>query len=85
MIAGIIGSNTPEQIVFAPNTHEFVCRLLSCFEPGKRLSILTADSEFHSFRRQLARFAEYPWVQVRQVPSEPPGTSNERFLAALDE
>lgn len=85
LIADIIGSNTPVQIVFAPNTHEFVCRLLSCFEPGKPLVVLTSDGEFHSFRRQLARFAEYPWVRVDVVPVEPISSFNERFLAAVGE
>ena len=85
LIAELIGSRTPEQIVFTPNTHEFVCRLLSCFEPGEPLAVLTTDSEFHSFRRQIARFAEYPWVQVRQVASEPVSSFNARFLAALEE
>jgi len=85
LIAHVIGSDTPEQIVFAPNTHEFVCRLLSCFEPGEPLAVLTTDSEFHSFQRQLSRFTEYPWVHVRQVPVEPPSTFPERFLAALEQ
>ena len=85
LIAKIIGSNSPEQIVFAPSSHEFVCRLLSCFEPGKPLAVLTTDSEFHSFRRQLTRFAEYPWTRVRQVAAEPLSSFEERFLAALME
>jgi selenocysteine lyase/cysteine desulfurase len=83
LIAEVIGCKVPEQIVFAPNTHEFVCRLLSCFDPGKPLAVLTSDSEFESFRRQLARFAEYPWVEVRTVPVEPISSFQQRFVAAL--
>jgi selenocysteine lyase/cysteine desulfurase len=85
LIARTIGSKTPEQIAFAPNTHEFVCRLLSCFEPAQPLAILTTDSEFHSFRRQLCRLAEYPWIKVRWVAAEPADGFNERFLTALSE
>ncbi len=84
-IARMIGSKTPQQIVFAPNTHEFVCRLLSCFEPGQPLAILTSDSEFHSFQRQLSRLAEYSWIKLRRVAAEPIEGFNERLLAALAE
>jgi selenocysteine lyase/cysteine desulfurase len=36
LIASILKLSAPEQIVFAPNTHEFVYRLLSCFDQGKK-------------------------------------------------
>ncbi|MEN8261032.1 MAG: aminotransferase class V-fold PLP-dependent enzyme [Pseudomonadota bacterium] len=80
LIAGVIGTTAPGQIVFGESTHEFVCRLLSCFEGGKPLAVLTTDSEFHSLRRQLQRLAEYSWVSVDKVPVEPFSTFEQRLL-----
>ncbi len=47
----------PNQIVFAPNSHELSYRFLSSFDL-KNLKILTTDSEFYSLDRQLRRFHE---------------------------
>lgn len=69
-----------ESIVFAPNTHEFVLRLLSCLPERPR--IVTSDSEFHSFERQTRRLEEDGLVQVTRVPSEPFATFPERLVAA---
>jgi selenocysteine lyase/cysteine desulfurase len=44
--------------------------------------ILTTDGEFHSFRRQLARWEEARRVAVTRVPVEPFDTFPYRFLAA---
>jgi len=68
-------------IVFAPNTHEFVLRLLSCLPSNKALKILTTDSEFHSFARQAARYEE-DGAKVKRVPVEPFKTFPARFAAA---
>ena len=57
-IARVLNLSRPEQICFAPNTHEFVARILSCFDTSKPLRILTSDSEFHSFARQSTRLEE---------------------------
>lgn len=73
----------PEQIVFAPNTHEFVFRLLSSLDWNKKVSILTTDSEFYSFDRQISRLAEFPQFEVHKVPVEPFDTFHERFEQAL--
>ncbi|MCU0887727.1 MAG: aminotransferase class V-fold PLP-dependent enzyme [Rubritepida sp.] len=59
----------PRTLVFAPNTHEFVGRILSALPERPR--ILTTDGEFHSFARQVARLEEEGLVQVTRVPSEP--------------
>jgi kynureninase len=67
----------PDSIVFAPNTHEFVVRLFSCFEPPVR--ILTTDAEFHSFDRQSRRWEEVGRAHVDRVPAEPFETFSERF------
>lgn len=81
-VARILDLPDPDQLVFAPNTHEFVNRLISCFETREPIRILTTDSEFHSFRRQVKRLGEVGWVEVAQVPSEPIGTFADRLLAA---
>lgn len=78
-IASILKLSDPNQIAFAPNTHEFVTRIISCFEPGKPLSILTTDSEFHSFRRQTERLEELSNVEVKRIPVEPFESFQERF------
>jgi selenocysteine lyase/cysteine desulfurase len=66
-------------LVFAPNTHEFVVRLFSCFEPPVR--VLSTDAEFHSFTRQSRRWEEEGLVIVDRVPAEPFDTFAERFTA----
>lgn len=70
-----------ETICFAPNTHEFVLRLLSGIDAGKTPLILTTDSEFYSFRRQMQRMAEESLVKLVIVPSAPFETFADRFSA----
>ncbi|MFT5222420.1 MAG: kynureninase [Glaciecola sp.] len=70
----------PSSIVFAPNTHEFVARLLSCFEGPIR--VLTSDAEFHAFRRQVDRLAEDGLIEIERVAAEPLETFTDRFVAA---
>lgn len=82
LIADILQLPQPEQIVFAPNTHELVMRLLSCFDLRQPLRILTTDSEFHSFSRQVKRLAEYDNVQLDVIPTEPFASFEQRFAAA---
>lgn len=80
LIADNLGLSSPEQIVFAPNTHEFIVRLLSCFEGKSQLNILTTDSEFHSFDRQVNRLAENSSVQVEKVSTQDFSTFESRFI-----
>lgn len=63
-IADILGLKKPEMIALAPNTHELVARLFSCFLGQKTFSVLTTDSEFHSFSRQLKRLEEIDGVHT---------------------
>ena len=79
-IASILGLAREESITFAPNTHEFLVRLFSCFETPVR--ILTTDSEFHSFTRQSRRWEEAGLADVERVAAEPFETFAERFTAA---
>ncbi len=79
-IARRLRLSDPSTVAFAPNSHELVTRLVSCLAPPVR--ILTTDGEFHSFRRQAARWAEARRAAVTPVPVEPFGSFPERFIAA---
>ncbi len=75
----------PATLVPAPNTHEFVNRLLSCCPTGRPARVLTTDGEFHSFRRQSERLAEDGLIVLRAVLAEPFATLSERLAAAARE
>ncbi len=81
-IAGILNLPDPSTIAFAPNTHEFLRRILSCFPSSRPVRILTTDAEFHSFRRQVARLEEDGMVTCTYVPAEPCATLPVRFQEA---
>lgn len=83
LIAEVLNLHHPEQIVFAPNTHEFVFRLLSALNWNQKVRILTTDSEFYSFDRQINRLAESPKFEVVKVPTQPFATFEERFEKEL--
>ncbi len=80
-VARILGLPDPATVTFAPNVHEFVMRLASCFTTPFRL--VTTDAEFHSMRRQAARWEEAGVARVTRVPAEPFATFSERFAAAV--
>ncbi len=82
LIADILHIQQPAQLVFAPNTHELLFRLLSCFDWQAGFKVLTTDSEFHSFSRQINRLQECPTVEVVKVATEPFETFPARFAAA---
>lgn len=84
-IARILDLPAPDQIAFAPNTHEFVNRLLSCFPPAQRIRVVTTDSEFHSFSRQISRLEEENLVEVIRVATEPFATFPSRLVEASRE
>ncbi|MDX2129782.1 MAG: aminotransferase class V-fold PLP-dependent enzyme [Chloroherpetonaceae bacterium] len=86
-ISSILNWPYHEQIAFAPNTHEFVVRLLSSLnwqqlKKGKKLKVLTTDSEFHSFTRQILRMEEEKVLDVTRISTEPFETFETRFLEA---
>lgn len=75
----------PDSIAFGENTHELVQRIFSAKQKGGPLEILTSDGEFHSFRRQIARWEEQGFVRQRAVPCAPFETFTARYLAAVAE
>lgn len=57
----------PVSIAFAPNTHDFLVRIVSAL-PMERPRVLASDGEFHSFRRQSLRWAEAGRIALTTVP-----------------
>lgn len=84
-VARILNLKSPEQIVFAPNTHELASRILSLFLDQPGLSVLTTSSEFHSWRRQLARLEELSQVSVESVSTQDLLNNREKFFSSLKE
>jgi selenocysteine lyase/cysteine desulfurase len=83
-VAAELGTGMADAIVFASSTHDFLVRLVTAAprrEPGP-LRVLTTDGEFHSARRQFARWAEAGWIALDQVAAEPFDDLSDRFLAA---
>jgi kynureninase len=81
-VARQLGLPDPATLVFAPNTHEFVVRILSALPTHRPPRVLTTDAEFHSFARQLARLEEDGLVQVMRVAAEPHGSCLDRLAEA---
>jgi selenocysteine lyase/cysteine desulfurase len=81
-IAKILALPDPATIAFAPNTHDFVMRLFSSLPHDRPAHVLTTDSEFHSFKRQLARLEEDGLVIAQRIATEPFETFAARFAAA---
>jgi kynureninase len=81
-IAAILNLPDPATIAIAPNTHEFLRRILSCFPPGRPVQILSTDAEFHTFRRQIARLEEDGAAAVTRVPAQPCASLPARFQEA---
>lgn len=81
LIADQIGISHPENIAFAPNTHELFFRLLSSFlNQKKKIKILTSDSEFLSFDRQVKRLLEGGWVDLQIISTFPFDSFVERVV-----
>jgi selenocysteine lyase/cysteine desulfurase len=82
-VARELGTGQPEAVAFSPNTHDFLIRLVTA-APRKsgRLRVLTSDGEFHSARRQFARWEEEGWIEVERVATEPFESFSHRFLTA---
>ena len=61
-----------DRIVFASNTHDFLVRLFPAApRRSPQLQVLTSDGEFHSARRQIARWEETGMIAVERVAAEP--------------
>jgi selenocysteine lyase/cysteine desulfurase len=82
-VAAELGSGDPSAIVFASNTHDLLIRLMAACprRSGGELRVLMSDGEFHSARRQMARWAEGGDILLTKVAAEPFEDFSERFLA----
>ena len=81
-VAAELATGEPDGIVFAPNTHELLIRLFSAGPWTWPVRVLTSDGEFHSARRQLARWEEAGAAVGERVSVEPFESFPERFLKA---
>ncbi|QPG05362.1 aminotransferase class V-fold PLP-dependent enzyme [Salinimonas marina] len=84
-ISETLNTGAPEQIVFAPNTHELVSRLLSCLDFSRQVRLLTTDSEFHSASRQLQRLEETGQLQCHREPAQPFASFTDRFIGQIQQ
>ncbi|OJY33263.1 MAG: aminotransferase V [Rhizobiales bacterium 65-9] len=82
-IAAILSLPDPETLVPAPNTHELINRLLSCFPADRPAKVIATDGEFHSFRRQSARLVEDGALALTLVSAEPHHSLADRLIAAV--
>lgn len=84
-VARELGTGQPHAIAFSSNTHDFVVRLVTAAPRRRgRLRVLTSNGEFHSARRQLARWEEEGWLEVERVATEPFEDFSERFLGRAE-
>ena len=83
-VAAELGSADPTAIVFAANTHDFLIRLAAACprRDGAPLRVLMSDGEFHSARRQMARWVESGDIELTKVAAEPFDDFTVRFLEA---
>lgn len=72
---------SPDSVVFAPNTHDFLLRIFSGLD-RKPVRVLSTDGEFHSFRRQARRWEEAGEAVVTRVPLHPFDSFDARFVEA---
>ncbi|HEX3422102.1 MAG TPA: class V aminotransferase [Sphingomicrobium sp.] len=83
-VARELGGGEDSTIVFASNTHDFLVRLITAAPPRTPgpLRVLTSDGEFHSARRQFARWAEAGWIVLDTIATEPFEDFSDRFMNA---
>ena len=79
-VASELGTGQPEAVVFAPNTHQLIVSLFAAASSNWPVRVLTTDGEFHSARRQFARWEEAGAAEVERVAAEPFETFSDRFL-----
>jgi selenocysteine lyase/cysteine desulfurase len=86
-VAAEIGTGRSDAIVFAGNTHDFILRLWSAAprRAGGPLRVLTSSGEFHSARRQFARWAESGDILLEVLPSDPVDTLAARLAERAGE
>jgi selenocysteine lyase/cysteine desulfurase len=87
-VAAELGGASADTIVFAANTHDFLIRLVAACPRGGSggpLRVLMSDGEFHSARRQFARWEEQGSLTVDRISTEPHDDFSARFVSAACE
>jgi selenocysteine lyase/cysteine desulfurase len=79
-VSAELGTGMPDAIVFAPNTHQLLVSLFAAASSTWPIRVLTSDGEFHSARRQFARWEEAGAATVERLSAEPFETFSDRFL-----
>ena len=79
-VAAELGTAMPDALVFAPNTHQLLVSLFAAASSTWPIRVLTSDGEFHSARRQFARWEEAGAAKVERIAAEPFDTFSDRFL-----
>ena len=79
-VAAELGTGMPDAIVFAPNTHQHLVSLFAAASEKWPVRVLTSDGEFHSARRQFARWEEAGAAVVERVLAEPFDTFSDRVV-----
>jgi len=86
-IKSILKCKSDSVIEFGHNSHELVTRLLSMKFPaimdGQTLRILTTDTEFYSFTRQMNKLLELKFFKVDVVPIAPIETFESRLVSQV--
>ena len=83
-VADELGTGQPDGIVFAPNTHDLLVRLFAAASSTWPIRVLTSDGEFHSARRQFARWEEAGAASIQRIAAEPFETFSQRFVDAAE-
>lgn len=92
-LLGLSADSSSCSVQFGSNSHELVGRLLSAAmdrqgereTQSQKIHVLTSDTEFYSFTRQINRFVEAGLAVVHTVPAEPAVTFTDRYCAAVEE
>src|SRR5689334_14602062 len=66
-VARELGTGDPDAVVFAPNTHQLLVSLFAAVPSQAPVRVLTSDGEFHSARRQFARWEEAGAAEIERV------------------
>ncbi|HXH00008.1 MAG TPA: aminotransferase class V-fold PLP-dependent enzyme [Sphingomicrobium sp.] len=83
-VAAELGSGDSSAVLFANNTHDLLIRIAAAVQRAdpQRLRLLMSDGEFHSARRQFARWAEDNWLTIDTIAASPGDDFSRRFLDA---
>jgi selenocysteine lyase/cysteine desulfurase len=69
-LAQILHLDNPDRIVFASNTHDHLIKILSLLNWKKKIRILTTNTEFYSFSRQIQRLLEDSLCEVVTIKTD---------------